>query len=586
MRNRHPNPELRRAEWRNLCGEWEFGFDFGNSLYTGYREVNMTNFKWTFLHLEKNFTQKINVPFSPESKLSGLEYKDFINACWYRKIIDVSDRRGKRVILHFEAAFHTSHLFVNGKFVGSHRGGYTPFEFDISDFLTDDKNEIILHCSGDSRNCTQPSGKQSPDYQPNGCYYDRNSGIWGPVWMEYVPETYIKNVKYTADFANNLVRITLSVCGISKGEIAIRSFYKNEPTGNCNYRYDGQGEVVCELKLSDMHLWEVEKGGIYDAEIVLKTDNGKDEISSYFGLRKLQLDEKGLKINGKRIFQRLVLDQGYYPDGLYTAPDDSCFKNDIKLSKAMGFNGARLHQKVFDRTFLYEADIAGYICWGEYPSWGFDVSRDDALAYFLPEWVEAVERDYNHPCIIGWCPMNENNDVCGRHQNETFVRQIYLTTKKLDKTRPVIDASGWFHVNCDIYDIHDYSQGEEFVNRFSEFEEDDVYDSNELQKEYAYKGQPYFLSEYGGLKYPDDNSGWGYNKEKINSEEDFISRLLLIQKTIYNNPKISAACYTQLYDVQHERNGLYYYDRKPKFSIDNIKRINGIISAKSKYEEL
>ena len=229
MRNRHPNPELRRAEWRNLCGEWEFGFDFGNSLYTGYREVNMTNFKWTFLHLEKNFTQKINVPFSPESKLSGLEYKDFINACWYRKIIDVSDRRGKRVILHFEAAFHTSHLFVNGKFVGNHRGGYTPFEFDISDFLTDDKNEIILHCSGDSRNCTQPSGKQSPDYQPNGCYYDRNSGIWGPVWMEYVPETYIKNVKYTADFANNLVRITLSVCGISKGEIAIRSFYKNEP---------------------------------------------------------------------------------------------------------------------------------------------------------------------------------------------------------------------------------------------------------------------------------------------------------------------------------------------------------------------
>ena len=322
---------------------------------------------------------------------------------------------------------------------------------------------------------------------------------------------------------------------------------------------------------------------MYALDITVKTETTEDNVRSYFGMRKLEVDQKGLKINGKRVFQRLVLDQGYYPDGLYTAPDEGCFAEDIALSKAMGFNGARLHQKVFERRFYYEADKQGYLVWAEYPSWGFDYTSESSLLHYLPEWSEAVERDRNHPCIIGWCPMNENWDLLGKRQNDDFMKQLYLETKRLDPTRPVIDVSWNYHVTTDYWDVHDYTQDlTEFAKRFARFEDGKVFDSCEHQGEY--RGQPYFLSEYGGLKWPVEGEGWGYNTEGVTSEEDFVARLKGFVSVLYSNPRISAACYTQLYDVQQECNGLYYYDRKKKFSKKTIEKIAEAMKAPAAYE--
>ena len=330
-----------------------------------------------------------------------------------------------------------------------------------------------------------------------------------------------------------------------------------------------------------MHLWDVGVGNLYDVVIKL----GDDEVKSYFGMRDLVLDSKGLKINGKRVFQRLVLDQGYYQEGMYTAKHEDDFKNDILISQAMGFNGARLHEKVFERRFLYEADRLGYLCWGEYPSWGFDYTSDNALSIFAPEWIEAVNRDINHPSIIGWCPMNENWPLFGKRQNDLFVKQMYELTKMLDPTRPVIDVSWNYHVKTDIYDVHDYAQGEEFVKHQKSFEDGKIWDS--IFKEQApYNNQPYFISEYGGLKWPDTQEGWGYNGDnKIVSEEDFVNRFKLFQETMFGNPRICASCYTQLYDVQQECNGLYFYSREKKFSEKTINEIKRIMSMKSEYEK-
>ena len=582
MRKDYPRPELVRKDWVCLNGEWDFAFDFANTCEVKYLHFNPTN-KITY-NFPKEFSNKINVPFCPESKLSGIGYTDYIGACWYRKNLEFSVKEGKRILLHFEAAFHTTNVFLNGKFVGKHKGGYTPFTFDITDFLKDGKGELLVHCYGDSRDLTQPSGKQEQLNYPYGCFYKRSTGIWASVWAEIVEENYLKDVCIHPDCDNGIVNISLYLAGNMAKKVTLSASLNGKEvsretlTAHCETNL-----LLSRLKIENFSYWDLDNPVLYALDITVKTETTEDNVRSYFGMRKLEVDQKGLKINGKRVFQRLVLDQGYYPDGLYTAPDEGCFAEDIALSKAMGFNGARLHQKVFERRFYYEADKQGYLVWAEYPSWGFDYTSESSLLHYLPEWSEAVERDRNHPCIIGWCPMNENWDLLGKRQNDDFMKQLYLETKRLDPTRPVIDVSWNYHVTTDYWDVHDYTQDlTEFAKRFARFEDGKVFDSCEHQGEY--RGQPYFLSEYGGLKWPVEGEGWGYNTEGVTSEEDFVARLKGFVSVLYSNPRISAACYTQLYDVQQECNGLYYYDRKKKFSKKTIEKIAEAMKAPAAYE--
>ncbi len=556
-RPEHPNPQFERNNWENLNGEWDFEFDFGKSkLETG-------------ILVRKEWETKINVPFCPESKLSGIEHVDFIPAVWYRRTINVTSEQLKgRVLLHFGAVDYHTKVFINTKEIGSHKGGYSSFKFDITPFLTAGENTLCVYAVDDVRNPLQPIGKQCREYYSRGCDYTRTTGIWQTVWLEFVPESYIKSFKLFPDYLNGTLTISAVVEGT--GEFEAKAFFEGKEMGS--FRKISEKNVVGEIKLSETHLWEVGNGRLYDLEMTF----GEDKVKSYFGLRNVKLDGYKFLINGKSVFQRLVLDQGFYPDGIYTAPTEDDLRKDIEISLAVGFNGARLHQKVFEPRFLYHCDKMGYIVWGEFANWGADYSNHQSLEVMLPQWLECVERDFNHPSIIGWCPFNETWDVEGRKQNDEYIRNIYNATKHMDETRPCIDTSGNFHVETDIFDVHEYEQNPETVkaNYDRLMTEDVLYDKFSNRQTYK-KGQPTFISEYGGIQWsinPGERD-WGYGTAP-KTEEEFVARYKGLTDALLDNYKMLGFCYTQLYDIEQEQNGLYYYDRTPKFDTEIFRKIN------------
>ena len=556
-RSEHPDPQFQRKDWLNLNGEWDFEFDFGNS---GLRAGVLEKDEWS---------RKINVPFCPESKLSGIEYTDFIAAVWYRKSVTVTEAQLEgRVLIHFGAVDYETYLYVNGEEAGYHKGGYTSFTFDITEFLTAGENVIAVNARDDVRDPLVPRGKQSELYNSHGCDYTRTTGICQTVWLEFVPKAYVKSFKLFPDTVN----ATLGVSAVVEGEGAFKAeaFYDGRLVGS--FEKTAAGFVSGDIKLSETHLWEVGCGRLYDLKITF----GGDEISSYFGLRDIRIDGYKVLINGKSVFQRLVLDQGFYADGIYTAPSDEALEKDIRLSLAVGFNGARLHQKVFEPRFLYHCDRLGYIVWGEFGNWGLDYSRDGALEAMLPQWCESVARDFNHPAIVGWCPFNETWDRDGRKQNDELLRIIYRVTKQLDETRPCIDTSGNFHVETDIFDVHDYEQKVEiFKGNYDRLMTEGVlFEHFPDRQEYDGK-KPAFVSEYGGIQWSLGSRGdaWGYGNAP-KSEQEFIDRYKGLTDALLDNERMFGFCYTQLYDIEQEQNGLYYYDRSPKFDPELFRRIN------------
>ncbi len=556
-RPEHPDPQFERVNWLNLNGEWDFEFDFGNSKY----EADILG--------RKDWEQKIIVPFCPESKLSGIEHTDFIPAVWYRKTVNISaEQLGGRVILHFGAVDYETKLYINGKKAGYHKGGYASFKFDITDYLTEGENVICVNAVDDVRNPLVPRGKQSQLLKSHGCDYTRTTGIWQTVWLEFVPKAYIKSFKLYPDYINGVIAISAVVEG--EGEFTASASYEGKAMGS--FTKTAASTITGEIKLSEIHLWEVGCGRLYDLELTF----GEDKVKSYFGLRNVKLDDYKFLINGKSVFQRLVLDQGFYPDGVYTAPSDEALENDIKISMAVGFNGARLHQKVFEKRFIYHCDRLGYIVWGEYGNWGLDWSDERALEAMLPEWCECVERDFNHPSIIGWCPFNETWDIDGRKQYDSVLRTIYRVTKQLDETRPCIDTSGNFHVETDIYDVHDYEQD---YNVFKEnydklMTEGMLYERFPDRQMYSGKGCAW-VSEYGGLQWSrgDRGDAWGYGNAP-KTEEELVERYAGLTNALLDNYRMFGFCYTQLYDIEQEQNGLYYYDRTPKFDPEIFRKIN------------
>lgn len=550
LRKEHPNPQFLREEWENLNGTWEFDFDFGRSAIE--RKF-----------YETELSKKIEVPFCPESKLSGIEYKDFMPAVIYRRAFRVpEDWKGGRVFLHFGAVDYFSNVFINSVSVGTHTGGYTPFRFDVTDYLKDGENILALYAEDDARPMTQPRGKQATKFYSSGCDYTRTTGIWQTVYLEHTPEDYIENFKFYPDPEKGILRYLIKTT--APGEIKINTSFEGKDTGSVTERTGGT--LRGEIKLSETHLWEIGKGGIYDAEIIF----GDDKVKTYFGLSDPHMEGKKFILNGKSVFQRLVLDQGFYPDGIYTAPTEEDLIKDIKLSMDAGFNGARLHEKVFEPRFLYHADRLGYMVWGEYPNWGFDLNRFD-IEPFMINWREAMERDFNHPSLVGWCPFNETWGTDHNQKAIASVSAVYKMTKDLDPSRPVIDTSGLIHTSeSDIFDIHDYEQNvEKFASHYEKLSEGIVKDVNYAD---GYKGGPMFVSEYGGIGLKSD-SGWSYG-EAPEDAPALIRRYDGLTTCLLDNPDIFAFCYTQLYDIEQEINGLYTYDHVPKMDISKIRAIN------------
>ena len=566
----HPNPIFERENWQSLNGEWDFGFSKkADKNYKFLTEEKILEF-----YKQSVFTHKINVPFCIESALSGIGYTGFLNSVWYKKRIHITSN-GNRVFLHIGAADYKTTVVLNGKIAGSHKGGYTPMCFDITEFAVDGENELYILCEDNTRDSLIAGGKQSDRKNSYACSYTRTTGIWQSVYMEYVPFDYVKNFKLSPSFKHGNITVELELYGRGKLEI---NAYLDEKNVGARCIEEASDFVIVQIPISDIRPWELGNAVLYDLEIKF----GDDKVSSYFGLRDIALDGFKFMLNGKSVFQRTVLDQGFYRKGIYTAENDEELKRDITLSMALGFNGARLHQKVFDPRFLYFCDRMGYMVWGEYANWGLDYSNPKSVDIFLHEWGEALRRDYNHPAIIGWCPFNETWNYKGRKQYDPLLRTVYTYTKEFDRTRPCIDTSGNFHVVTDIYDVHDY-RGEfaEFRKSYESLVTDGELYEHVLQDNpgrQKYNGEPVFMSEYGGIKWESDKQykSWGYGND-VKTEEEWLERYQGLTDALLDNARMLGFCYTQLYDVEQEQNGLYTYDREKKFSekiYEEIKKTN------------
>ncbi len=574
LRPEYPRPQFKRNAWLSLNGQWDFTVDNeALGIEKGYPTA-------------EHFDMKINVPFCPESKLSGLEIKDFLNGVWYTRTVHLPEgwrEEGRRTFINIGACDYITRVFVNGIEVGMHRGGYVSFSFDITAALQSGENRITVYATDDTKSPAVPSGKQSDREGSYGCFYTRTTGIWQSVWLENTPYTYIKSVKLTPSVDDCSVRVEIKTAAAEGMLLKTTVYYDGEMVGN-DEREIKWDNAAFSVALSEEYLWDTDSPCLYDIVFEL----GDDKVESYFGLREIALCDGVMYLNGRPVFQRLILDQGFYPDGVYTAPSDEELVSDITRSMDMGFNGARLHEKIFEERFLYHADRLGYLVWGEYPNWGLDVSAESAYKNMLPEWLEELCRDYNHPSIIGWCPLNETQ----RNIDPEFVRYLYNVTKAYDPTRLFIDNSGWFHIDgtYDMYDVHDYlGEPDKFRAKYLPLTEgkpaECMLDNDEGSREIGESSEICFVSEFGGARFvlDSDNGGdnWGYGSQ-VKDTQDFIARYKGLVDALLDNPKISAFCYTQLTDVEQEMNGLYTYDRRAKFPTERMSEITSRTAAVEK----
>ena len=591
-RNEYPRPQFARRDWLCLNGTWQFEIDQGD---TGI-ERGLAN---------RNLSGSITVPFCPESRLSGVENHDYLNAVWYRRSVTIPPAwDGRRVLLHFQAVDFDATVWVNGTEAGRHRGGFSPFTCDLGGVVAPGDEAVITVRARDTHDRPQPRGKQAREYSPSGAIYVRTTGIWQTVWMEPVPETALRRPRLTPDVAGGMIRMEQPLSGSVPGlrlRATLSDAHGEVASAACAADLDLAPRLDLAIPESRRRLWSVGAPHLYDVTITLLDGRGAvvDQATSYAGLRAVSIDGKAIKLNGAVVFQRLVLDQGYYPDGIMTAPSDEALRRDIELSMAAGFNGARLHQKVFEERFLYHADQLGYLVWEEFADWGcrgegpFGGEHQRPGADYITQWLEVLERDYSHPCIVGWCPLNETwQSLIDRITTlDDVTRGLFLATKAMDSTRPVLDTSGYSHrvPETDVYDSHDYTQDPElFRERHAGLASGAPYlnsgDATGSTRRYAaittwsipYRGQPFFVSEFGGIWWnPEAAEGedsWGYGERPRNIEE-FYARFDELCAVLQEDPHMFGYCYTQLTDIYQEQNGVYRFDRSTKFDLARLRAV-------------
>ncbi len=585
-RAEYPRPQFERAEWQNLNGEWSFTLD---PVKTGWERG---------LAKSTGFDGKIIVPFAPESKLSGVEHKEFIPCIWYQREISIpAEWEGKDVLLNFGAVYYQSEVYIDGKFVDRHFGGSDSFTVDITKFVkAGSKHSLVVNATSDLRSRMQSAGKQSLRHGPFECMYTRTTGIWQTVWMEAVAPTAIQRVKYVTDIDRSTVSMEFTMRRNATNDVLTVKVKDGDKVVATETAKVASGSIV-SLPIKKAKLWSPENPFLYDVEFELKDAAGNviDKVNSYFGMRKIHTEGNKIYLNNQPYYQRLVLDQGFYPDGIWTAPSDEALKKDIELSMAAGFNGARLHQKVFEERFYYWADKLGYLTWGEAPSWGLDANDVEAARNFLMEWRNLVVRDINHPSLVTWTPFNEEFWP-DETQYPRFVTDIYTMTKQLDPSRPINTVSGGMHIKTDIWTEHHYEQkperlkeiiyngGKMFVRKpdiQARLRGNVGFNRPILNDPFTfpvYEGDiPYILDEFGGIKCmeanPAKDGAWGYG-DAAQTKEDFYKRLEgQVKVLIEMSDKMWGYCYTQLTDVEQEQNGVYYYNRGVKYDMERVRKI-------------
>ena len=590
-RPEHPRPQFRRPAWINLNGSWTFRSEPtrpGDLHPDRHREMAALG----------GFESAITVPFCPESRLSGVGDREFIGVIWYHRVIEVPAAwAGRRVLLHFGAVFYRAEIYVDGIYAGQHVGGSVSFAVEVTRFVKPGgSHHLTVAVTNDLWSGAQPSGKQSWRYRSYGCHYTRTTGIWQTVWLEAVDPCGLADVQIVADVEEGRLIVTPSFHRIAAGQrFEVAASLDGREVGRAGRA--ARDGIPFSVDIADSQLWEPESPVLYDLELRVTGDGAEvDRVSSYAGLRETHVEGNRVFLNGQPRYLKLVLDQGFYPDGIWTAPSDDALRRDIELALAAGFNGARLHQKVFEERFLYWADRLGYLLWGESPSWGLDLLDEGAPhRNFLAEWREIVRRDRNHPSIIAWTPFNETLSVREPRAHQRIHEDAYAVCKSLDPTRPVNDASGYVHHVTDLYTVHSYEQdpaklGEQLADRpgAGPFR-------NHPDLDATYDGQPYLIDEFGGIKWDprtqaDAASGsgqnpvsWGYGQAPVSLEE-FYERLEGLVRAVTAHGHICGWCYTQLTDVEQERNGIYFYDRSGKFEMERIRRIFSTSPDRSRFE--
>ena len=554
-RPEYPRPQFERSEWVNLNGSWTYEFDFTNS--------------GTSRHLEqaKEFEKTITVPFCPESQLSGVKHTDFIDHMWYQRSISIpSGWNEKRILLNFGAVDYHATIFIDGQFASNHYGGSSSFSVDITNLVKPGQtHNLVIFVNDDSRSGLQTIGKQSPQSYSFGCFYTRVTGIWQTVWMEAVSPSGLKSAVTTPDIDQQQLIITPEFYQADNDKV-LEIIVNDGKTKVAQYTTKCTNGSSIVLPIKKMKLWTPETPNLYDITYCVKNSKGEiiDQVQSYVGMRKVHTANGRFYLNNKPYFQRLVMNQGYYPEGIWTAPTDEALKNDIQLSKDAGFNGARLHQKVFEERFHYWADKLGFITWAEFPNWGMDFKNELAPRNFLSEWSEVIVRDRNHPSIIVWTPFNLPLENFMYEAFPRIASDTYKLTKAIDPTRPVNTIAGETHFQTDIWCIRNY-------------ESDHTRFNQNLQSGTKAAGSnlPYILGEFGGTYWEDSkakNNSWGYGG-MLTNEEGFYEQLKNFINAIELNKDVAGFCYTQLMDIEQEKNGIYYYDRRPKLDMQRIKSI-------------
>lgn len=569
-RPEYPRPQFERSEWINLNGQWSYTFDFARSGMD--RE----------LFRSEGFDGQITVPFAPQSELSGVGFTDFIPEMWYQRRLEIpADWDGKRILLHFGAVDYIASIYIDGRIAGRHWGGSSSFTVDITRMVSAGKtHNLVIRVEDDERSGEYAKGKQCGRYASFGCEYTRTTGIWQTVWMEAVHKDGLKDVYVIPDLDQSRFVFRPEYHAVQQGQkLRIRILDNGKTVSEKTIPATAQSQA--ELTVKKVKTWSPEDPFLYDIEYDVLSAEGKviDHVKAYAGMRKIQVIGNRLYLNDEPVYLRLVLDQGFYPDGIWTAPTDEALKRDIELSMAAGFNGARLHQKIFEPRFHYWADRLGYLTWGESASWGANINRIGSARNFLTEWEEAVVRDRNHPSIIMWTPFNEtwehpDNREAAREACR-FVSDIYDLTKDLDY-RPCHDVSGNYHVKTDIFSVHQYEQDPAKFTAWIAPVDGKVRQHDLENREVEYDGQPYLVDEYGGIKWVVGQEfseiSWGYGNAPKTIEEVY-ERMEALTDAILGFDHICGYCYTQLTDVEQEQNGIYNYDRTEKFDMERIRAI-------------
>ena len=584
-RPEHPRPDFMRDTFHNLNGVWQFSFDDENvGLAEGWYKPGY------------QLNSQIIVPFCYQSKASGIGPTDEIYPIlWYRRSFTVpAEMKGRRILVKFGAVDFKASVYVNGHCIGSHRGGYTPFELDATDFLLNGENDLCVRVE-DWPDPVQPRGKQYWKEGVDTCLYIASSGIWQTVYLEATSHLRVEYIHITPDIDRGTAAAEIMLNEIPKQEVTlslqvklggenIRTVTATTRRRSCRIPVD----MTCNDSLSPLLLWSPDHPHLYDVRLQLIQDAVvTDQVDTYFGMRKIEVRDGVIYLNNDRIYQRLILDQGYWPDTMITPPSDEAIREDLEWTKKFGFNGARKHQKIEDPRYYYWADKMGVLVWGELPS-PF-IYTDETVENLCATMLEFIRRDFNHPCIITWVPLNESwgvPQIVANERQRMTASMLYYLTKAADGTRLCSGNDGWEQAHTDICGLHDYHSTKEILkSHFAdrEFIEKQTCDGRRAYADgYSCSGEEAFMvTEYGGIAFA--NIGlqgelggmqtWGYHGKEAD-EESFFIRYQECTEAILEIPFCCGFWYTQLTDIMQEINGLLTPDRNPKIDAERFRNLN------------